>query len=408
MAPKSPRTLPTAVGLMLFQLFTALFVTGGRLSRLVYWDATWYRDIAERGYSVTLPLTHQAAGGSNIAFFPAFPLWTAIVLRVLPVDSNAAVLIASWIACIGMWAYFVCLLKRLGVRPAWCGIALAAWLVQPGAFYGVAGYSEPLFTAALLGYVHWSTRAITERRWAFAALAVLHGAVLSSTRILGVPCVAYPLLLIFFRAHVAGRFELGPERRRELGFGLPLALLSLSGFLGFLAYCSVRWGQWNLYWEANRVGWNVFFDPWKLLTPSYYTEIFFVGNLSEVLGRLLTVATLLGAIFLLRAFWRRRSEPGPPVLLALATLNLGLMAETIIGSHGMHSMIRYLVPIHALLIPQAVAFAQSRSDRATASNRESPKSPRLGAWATWGLLALWLYAVQIMFVIRYSRNEWVS
>lgn len=394
-SPRPIRLLPAAIGLMLYQIVLALFLAGGRPARLVFWDATWYRDIAALGYQVELPLVHHAEGGSNIAFFPAFPLWVRGILHALPVSPDMAVLIASWIACAAIWAYLVVLLRRLGVRPGWSWVALIAFLVQPGTFYAVAGYSEPLFTAALLGYIHWSTRAIEENKshaLSFA-LAVLHGAILSSTRILGVALCAYPLLLALARS-------LPRPRLPDVWAPALLGVLSLSGFAAFLAYCAIRWGRWDLYWEANRIGWNVYFDPWKLLTPSYYTDVFFVGNLSEVLGRLFTVATLVVSVALTRWAWKVRARDALP--LALAVLNLGFMLETIVGSHGMHSMIRYLIPIHALVIPCAARWAQDRGDR------EPGQWPSLGLSVAGALITIWLLAVQVMFLIRYSRNEWVS
>ncbi|MGK5085355.1 hypothetical protein WDW37_18875 [Bdellovibrionota bacterium FG-1] len=390
------RLFAAALGLMMYQLVVFLSVTGGKLRELVHWDAAWYRDIAIFGYSVTYPLQHKATGGSNIGFFPAFPIWARTVIQTFNIDPNLGVALAAQVACVVLWLYFILYLRKLGVRPAVILASCFLFLIQPGAFYTIIGYSESLFIASILGFIYWSTRMLEEpkNKIRHAMLAVLHGGIMSSTRLVGVVLVCYPLLLEAARA-----LDTREKRSWELSFST--SLLSLWGFLGFLVYCQLQWGHWDVHWEATRIGWGVKLEPWKIYQWSFYRDVFFFGNLSEVLGRLITVATLIASIALGRFAWLQRKLRAAP--LALAALHFGFLYESIIGSHGMHSMVRYLVPIHALTLPLLAVWIEDRLKRPS----EKPW-PTIGVWAAVLSLAGFFLAIQILFAIRYGRNDWVS
>jgi hypothetical protein len=388
------KLLRTAAGLTVYQIVIYFLVSGGKIHQMVHWDAEWYRDIAANGYSVSTPLKHEYYGGDNIAFFPAFPLWMRVFIRGLGMHPDAAGFVAAQTACFGVWAYFLALLDQFRVRAALVLLACLLLMIQPGSFYHVVGYSESLFSASMLGFVFWTNRAFAPgnaARFRDALLAVLHGAILSGTRYVGVPLCGYPLLLAASMMLRDGRWEPRLALRAAA-----TSLSALSGFFAFLAYCQLRWGRWDLYWEANRVGWHVYFNIDWMLHWSYYRDIFFFGNLSEVLGRLITLATLAAAIGLTRWAWKSLRES--PFPLALALLNLGFMIETIVGSHGMHSMIRYLVPINCLVLPLGAAYLE----------KHVKERPSLSQWATLAGVSLFFFALQILFATRYSRGDWVS
>jgi hypothetical protein len=391
---QSSRIFRSALCWTFFQILILLFVTGGHLRDYVHWDANWYSEIASIGYDGAYPLKEYGVGGSSIAFFPAHPLAVRAVMRLFHIDAKLAVTFAAQLACIGLWAYLLLILRRLRLNPLFSFAAALLFFVQPGSFYTVIGYSEALFTASMLGYVYWSTRWIEENRGKslYFALAVIHGIVLGSTRILGLALLGFPLLLLASRTLATRKLNL----RQTLGATL-LGVLSLSGFAAFLAYCHFRWGHWDAYWEANRIGWHVYLDPWVMFNWEYFRDVFFIGTLSELLGRMLTLITLGFAVKFTLWSWRRNKIDSLP--LALSLLNVGLMVQTVLGSHGMHSMIRYLIPIHALLIPLLGGWAQEKWESRTLTFRA-------GVFAL--VVTYFLFAIQIVFTIRYSRGGWVS
>lgn len=396
-----------ALGLLLFQILVFLLLAGGRYAKLQHWDVVWFKKIAVEGYSVSTPLKQDPTGGDNVAFLPGFPILARGVIAVVSpfFTPETGIYLAGQLAGFVMWFYFVLLLELWAI-PAWIGTcACLGLLTQPGAFFLVTGYSEPLLAAALLGYVYWYHRALDRRRPGFFALAALHGFVLSSTKITGLALCGYPVLV--------AACETYRTRRAELRAWLPAVAVSAvasAGLATYLVYCQLRWGRWDLYWEANRLGWGVQFE-WKwLVSLRYYRDVFFFGNLSEILGRLLTLGQfalgLLGLRWALRRLPREKAaSPAAP----LALLVFGFFVETIVGSHGMHAMVRYLIPIDAVLFLLGALWLQDRT-RIARIVPEAIKHPQLAQRVVTQAIfvLLLLMALQALFITRFGRGEWVG
>lgn len=384
-----------AIALTVFQLVLFLLVTGGKPERMVAWDAAWYADIARDGYQVSFPLTGGAGGGSNTAFFPGFPAWARAVMELTGLSARVAVGLAAQLACIGLWVYFLALLRKLRVSAALSLAATVAFATQPGAFYLIVGYAESLFAFGILGFIWWTWRLMEGKKFSFFffALAAIHGGIMTGTRFLGAALAGLPLLWIAAET-LGGRRLRAPRALTALALGIS----ALSGFFGYLLYCHLRFGLWNVYWEANRIGWGVQVETHTLFRLSYYTDQFFVGNLSEIVGRLVTVATLVFVVRGLHWAWKLRARE--PAFLAIGLLAFGLLAETMIGSHGMHSMVRYLVPIQAIVIPWLAVRASE-----SFAYEKGLQITRVAGWTAFFALGL---ALQVLFSIRYSLGQWVS
>jgi hypothetical protein len=109
------------------------------------WDASWYLEIARKGYRYRGP-EHQA----SVAFFPGYPLAIRGVGAVLGDQARAAIVVT--VACgLGVAVmFFRWCAARVGLRAA--GFALAVMLTYPFAFYLFgAVYGDALFIAAVLG-----------------------------------------------------------------------------------------------------------------------------------------------------------------------------------------------------------------------------------------------------------------
>ncbi len=204
--------------LTFYQLFLVLAVTGGKYTKLVVWDAQWYRDISVNGYNVKFPLPHYDWGGSNIAFFPGFPVWVHALRWLTGFSPDVSVSLAAELACIGCWVYFFLLGDFFRVQSKWILLFALIFILQPGSFYTVIGYSEALFSMSLLGFVYWTLASFRSgssgkaKTFAFV-MSFIHGGILTATRFVGVPLVGFPLLVDIMKNGRGALWRFGDSSR---------------------------------------------------------------------------------------------------------------------------------------------------------------------------------------------------
>src|SRR5436305_2004745 len=200
---------PWALGLMitLLQIFVAvgLIAPEGPLSfrydSLVQHDSYWFANIVDRGYETSVPpISHKMMEVSNVAFFPAYPAIAAVLHYGLHLSIYNALLLTAQAAAWGFWSYFFLFCERWNISPILQFFGALAVIAHPTAFFLVAGYSESLFMMGLFGFMYWSS---AEGRVA-KVLAVLHGIVMSGTRIVGLPCAAVPVGCALFKHGARG------------------------------------------------------------------------------------------------------------------------------------------------------------------------------------------------------------
>src|SRR5205085_2832723 len=132
---------------------------------------------------------------SNVAFFPAYPALASLLRSAFRLDTESALLITAELAAWGFWTCFFLFCDRWKLSRLLRFFGALAILAHPAAFFLIAGYSESLFLMAVIGFIYWSG---SESRWA-RIWAALHGVMMSATRIVGVPCAAYPVVRDVFR-----------------------------------------------------------------------------------------------------------------------------------------------------------------------------------------------------------------
>ena len=151
------------------------------------WDAYWYLDIAENGYSVRGENTQ-----ANVVFFPLYPL----LIRAFAPLAGGNLVLAGWIVSSLFLALAVCVLTLLTrefhpqIDPRLPTVFLLAF---PTAFFLNAVYSESLFLFLSLSMVTCALK----RRF---LLAALWAALASATRVAGVFLLVL-LLVEFIQAH---------------------------------------------------------------------------------------------------------------------------------------------------------------------------------------------------------------
>jgi hypothetical protein len=140
---------------------------GMRLWRFsIRWDAEWYLQIAQHGY------THTDGTQSSLAFFPGLPLAIRSFDALLPSGAAFAGLVVVHLALIGALIY-VYLLARFdfGERVAWWTIGFM--LMFPAAFYYSAIYPQSLLLLGIAGALYHARRG---QWWLAGAFGILAGA----------------------------------------------------------------------------------------------------------------------------------------------------------------------------------------------------------------------------------------
>ena len=393
---RARRWVSIGVGLTILQLSFVLLADTKGLDKLCQWDCGWYRSIVAAGYQSTWPPLPQTPA-SNVGFFPGYPA-AAWVVSQLPGLSVEHALVLTAVLCAGIaWIYWAALIGWMAGAGRGSAVPTMLAVAYPGAFFLVAGYSEALFQAALLGFLFWTERALARPAGFSTAwlLAVAHGVVLTSTRLVGVAALVYPLLRWWALEDYRVRFT------PRLVWMAGLALLSTGGLFAFLAYCQWKFGHWNLYFETVRIGW--YGRPG--LPPAHDLWEAFDLNLSasrpDGTGRLFTWAALLAAAAGLWTTLRRqpRERLAVPLLAtALCLIGLGIAGRAALGFVG---MVRYLLPPLALLV-----LAYSLPGRMSLP-WPAPRSAEQERWMLWILAAL-LMTLQIAMLRRFMQGQWVA
>ncbi|RLK22495.1 hypothetical protein DER29_0329 [Micromonospora sp. M71_S20] len=294
-------------------------------------DGVLYLGIARNGYDAVEKLQN-----SNMAFFPLYPGLTAALGRITPLDLRHAALLVAWAggfaAAWGLFAVGAHLYNRR------VGVFLAVlWGVLPHSVVQVMSYSEGLFTALAA----WSLYAVLRHHWLTAGALCLAAGL---TRPTGSSLIG-----------VVGLAALIAVVRRQDGWRPWAAmLLAPAGWVGYLAWVGWRTGSPNGWFRIQGEGWGSSFDfgvntvqraQWVLSRPAELE--FYMVTLVVLLALMLFVLSMLN-----RQPWQ-------------LLLYSGLLLVTTLGAAGFyHSKARFLLPAFPLLLPAAVALAQTSRARA--------------------------------------------
>lgn len=182
------------------------------------WDAIWYGSIARDGYQY-----FGEREASNVAFFPGFALLNGVVSRVttLPVEVSGP-LVSTLLAVIACWLLYRLTLRETGDDDT-AQRSLVYLLAFPAAYYLALGFSEALYTVAVLA-AFWLAR---QGKWAWSGLAAF-GAGL--TRLHGALLIV-PLVYEYLRQQ---RWQWRSLFKPGVigALGAPLGVLAFFGYLG--------------------------------------------------------------------------------------------------------------------------------------------------------------------------------
>jgi len=399
---------PWALGLMitLLQVFVAvgLIAPEGpldyRYDTLVQHDSYWFENIVERGYETPVPpIDHKLMEVSNVAFFPAYPAIAAILHYGLRFSIYNALLLTAQAAAWAFWSYFFLFCQRWNISPLLQFFGALSILAHPTAFFLVAGYSESLFMMGLFGFMFWSTAESRGSR----GLAVLHGFLMSATRIVGIPCSAYPVVQTVFQNGWRGLVEARSWLRRY-GPSLAVMLGATLGAGAFFFYCLLRWGRWDMYMLTQRSGWAIAPDYLAVFRPSsYHWLIPALNNPTEASQMTMTVGGVLLLTVLLCELFpvvRRKFAGTTRAGFYFCAAVIYYVSVSGVASVEMESMLRYEFCVHALIVLAIVHFLHQLP------------TPRLWVRAS-GMAAVALLSaaglsVQGWYVWNFTRGNWVA
>ncbi len=372
----------------------------GRYESLVQHDSYWFASIVDHGYQTVLPpISRKLLEVSNVAFFPAYPAIAAALHYGTGLSTPYALLITSQAAAVGFWTYFFFFCERWKVAGVVQLFGAAAIAAHPSAFFLVAAYSESLFLMALLGFMFWST---AQGRWAMG-LAAVHGILMTTTRIVGVPCAAYPVVRRVFAEGWAGLRDVRGWLRRYAGPVL-LMTVSIGGTVAFFVYCLVRWGRWDLYMLTQEAGWGVRADYLAILKGESYRWLVPAlqdprqwSQMTMTLGALCFLA--VGVVELVPALRRRTSWPARVAIYFVAFVTFYISVSGV-ASVQMESMLRYQFCAHALIVLAFMHFL--------AELRPLSRPVRALSMAAVTLLIAAGLSLQGWWIWNFTRGGWVA
>jgi hypothetical protein len=371
-----------------------------RYSTLIQHDSYWFQNIVERGYQTTVPpANHKVMEVSNVAFFPAFPVIVGLLRYGLHFDTGNALLITAQAAALGFWSYFFLFCERWNLSPALQFFGALSIVAHPAAFFLIAGYSESLFLMTLVGFIYWSS---AEGR-AAKVWAALHGIVMSATRIVGIPCAAFPVVRSLFSKGWRGLREPRAWTRRYMP-AIGLMFVATLGAVLFFIYCQLRWGRWNIYMLTQSAGWDIDPDYLAVFKPSSYrwrlpaldnpTE---ASQMSVILGALLFVVVALCELIVAL---RRRTGWATRVGFYFCAAAIFYVSISGVASVGMESMLRYDFCVHALIVLALLHFLWQF--------RSPPVLMRAFAMAAVALGSAAGLSAQGWYIWNFTRGNWVA
>lgn len=432
--------------------------SGGFPRALIQWDSQHYLDIARRGYQLPEAWIRQAREHgvkassfatpqsvhqreANLGFFPAYPMIVRAVSSMIdtavgeerkdpgsdprrggskasdPQFSRleAVALAVSWLSFLGAclyWTRFSAPRSELrgGLRARDFGILF----LQPVTFFLLAGYTESLFLLAILGFFlsleqlrgesrdsGGVVRSSLRQAGTFFVTCVF-GILLTGTRLFGLACVAAACVELLdhgLRQRPQRGSRQAPEARIKIWLGLTACLVSASGAVGFFIYCWFQFGEWDLYFRLQEVGWKNYADFFFFLKPwTYLPAWFFEDTWVSVSKMAVPVAAVLSVVLARRL---RRKDLG----LQLAA---GLMTYLVAAGkarENMDSVIRYLLPVWWIQWGLILRNKQIIFKKAT---KECPEERPMLMRVALAVGVVLLLAFQGFFAYRFLRGRWIA
>jgi hypothetical protein len=371
-----------------------------RYNTLIQHDGFWFTNIVDRGYATIVPpISHKVMEVSNVAFFPAYPAIAAILRYGLRFETDNALLITAQAAAFGFWCYFFLFCERWNLSPTLRFFGALSIVAHPAAFFLIAGYSESLFLMGLLGFMYWSgAEGGRSKLW-----AAIHGMLMSGTRIVGIPCAAFPVVQSVFARGWRGLSHPVTWVRQNLS-PITLMFAATMGAGLFFIYCQLRWGHWDMYMLTQSAGWAITPDYLAVFRPSSYRWLIPALNdpteasqMAMTIGLLLFVGAALCEVI---PAIRRRTNWQVRVGFYFCAAIIYFISVSGVACVEMESMLRYEFCVHVLIVLAFLHFIRQF--------RTPPAFVRVLGMAAVALGSAAGLSVQGWYVWNFTRGNWVA
>jgi hypothetical protein len=252
---------------------------------------------------------------------------------------------------------------------------------------------------AIVGFIYWNgVEGRTAKIW-----AALHGMLMSATRIVGIPCAAYPVVRDLFRK---GWAALRDPRHwlRNYGSAVAVMIAATFGAIAFFIYCQLRWGRWDMYMLTQSAGWNVEPDYLAVFKPSSYRWLLpqlndptQMSQMSVTVGLLLLVAIALSEFI---PVIRRQTQWQMRIGIYFCAAIIYYVSVSGVASVDMESMLRYEFCVHVLIVLAFLHFLRQF--------RVRPLPLRVVGIATAVLICAVGLSLEVWYVWNFTRGNWVA
>jgi hypothetical protein len=206
--------------------------------QMLTWDGLWYADIAEHGYKWSPSGADVIGHHQNLAFFPIYPLFDNVMLRLWGSPSPALMILPGLI--FGLWSIFAFHNLSISLLPQKSAhFATTLFALWPASCFLVMGYPVGLINLCVISALadFMAGKMFRAALWCGIGTATAPGVVFVSAG------------LCLERAYQW--FRDGMPRRRA-GELISFGLISVSGIIGFSIYLFIRFHDGFLFLSAQK------------------------------------------------------------------------------------------------------------------------------------------------------------
>jgi hypothetical protein len=227
--------------------------------------------------------------------------------------------------------------------------------------------------------------------------------VMSATRIVGIPCAAYPVVQQVFAEGWDGLRD-GRGWIRRYGGPIALMMVSTLGAAAFFLYCLLRWGRWDLYMLTQEAGWAIAPDYLAVFKPASYRWLIPPLNdptqWSQLTMTLGALCFLIVGVFEVVMARRRRTRWQARVGIYFAAFITYYISVSGVASVEMESMLRYQFCAHALIV---LAMMHYLGEEGIA-----PGPVRFLVLAAVAVFIVASVSLQGWWIWNFTRGDWVA